>query len=144
MKEENIERLIPQRAPICLVDALEESGDEKAVTRLRVTADNFFLEEDGVLAEAGLIEHIAQSASAWAGYRALQAGSAKPPVGYIGEVKKFRCHRCPCVGDVLHTVVTMGMIVEDILLVSAETYVDGSCIADVQLKLYFPPEDASL
>ena len=144
MKEENIERLIPQRAPICLVDALEESGDERAVTRWRVAAGNFFLEEDGMLAEAGLIEHMAQSASAWAGYRALQSGTAKPPVGYIGEVKKFHCHRRPCVGDVLHTVVTVRTTVDDILLVSAETGVDGLCVADVQLKLYFPPEGGFL
>ena len=91
----DITRLIPQRAPILMVDALLEAQDDTATTCLTIRPDNYFLDEDGRLDETGLIEHIAQSASALAGYKALRAGAAQPPVGYIGEVKKFRCLRRP-------------------------------------------------
>ena len=58
-----IEALIPQRDPILMVDELLEASDDAATTSLTVRDDNFFLDEEGKLAETGLIEHIAQSAS---------------------------------------------------------------------------------
>ena len=67
----NIKQLIPQRSPIMMVDELLCVNGDEAQCRLAVREDNFFLEEDGLIAEVGIIEHIAQSASAFAGYRAV-------------------------------------------------------------------------
>ena len=98
---EEITKLIPQREPIRMVDKLMDVDGDVAQTVLTVRPDNYFIDEDGLLAEPGLIEHIAQSASAFAGHKALEAGATTPPVGYIGEVKKFHCYRRPYVGDEL-------------------------------------------
>ena len=58
-----IEDLIPQRSPIMMVDeVLSVKGDE-CTCQLTIRQDNFFLEQDGMIAEPGVIEHIAQSAS---------------------------------------------------------------------------------
>ena len=73
-----------------MVDELLKVVGDECTCRLTVREDNFFLEEDGQMAEPGVIEHIAQSASAFAGYRAVAEGATEPPVGYIGEVKNFR------------------------------------------------------
>lgn len=100
-----------------------------------IREDNFFLEADGRLAEIGVIEHIAQSASALFGYKAALAGVSEPEVRYIGEVKKFRCYRCPAVGETLHTVITVEMEVEGITLVHGETRVGSELIAETQMKL---------
>lgn len=131
----DITRLIPQRAPILMVDALLEAQDDTATTCLTVRPDNYFLDEDGRLDETGLIEHIAQSASALAGYKALRAGAAQPPVGYIGEVKKFSLHRLPRVGETLHTTVSFGTEVGGVTLLSAETRAGEELIASTQMKI---------
>lgn len=62
---EDINTLIPQRDPIQMVDRLESVDGKKGFTSLSIKAGNFFIDDDGLIAEAGLIEHIAQSASAF-------------------------------------------------------------------------------
>ena len=69
MTNYDIKSLIPQREPILLVDALVGVEGDMARTQLTVRRDNSFVGDDGLLAEPGLIEHIVQSASAFAGGR---------------------------------------------------------------------------
>ena len=131
----DIRELIPQRPPILLVDGLESVEGDTAVSTLTVRADNCFTDEDGLLAEAGVVEHIAQSASALAGLKAVEAGATAPPVGYIGEVKKFSLHRLPRVGETLHTTVSFGTEVGGVTLLSAETRIGEEVIATTQMKI---------
>lgn len=132
---EDIKRVIPQRDPIMMVDTLVSVEGPVCRTQLTVRADNFFLDPDtGLLTEPGLLEHIAQSASAHIGYDYACRGEAAP-MGFIGEVKKMHCYHRPQVGDLLETTVTMGPEVNDITLLSAETHVNGTLVADTQLKI---------
>ena len=59
--------LIPQRAPIVMVDRFLGLEDGISTTCLEVRADNIFC-NDGCLNECGVIEHIAQSAAARVGH----------------------------------------------------------------------------
>ena len=129
-----ITRLIPQREPILMVDRLERVEGDSAGTLFLIRDDNFFLEGKR-LAEVGIVEHIAQSASALFGYKALQAGVSEPEVRYIGEVKKFRCYRCPVVGETLSTTIKVEMEVEGITLVRGEVRIGDEFIAETQMKL---------
>ncbi len=130
---ENIKKLLPQRNPILMVDTLYSADDVEGVAGLTVQDDNFFC-EDGFFTEPGLIEHIAQSASAFVGYKALQSG-ADTPVGYIGEVKKFRLMKLPEAGSRLVTRIHIMSEVMNITLFSAETTADGQVLATCQMKL---------
>lgn len=136
MKGEDIKELLPQRAPILMVDELQDVNGEEAQTSFTVRPGNFFLDEEGRLEAGGLIEHIAQSASAFAGYRARLAGATEPPVGYIGEVKNFRCHHRPQAGDELHTTVWLGPEVEGVMLLSGETRAGERIVAETQMKIF--------
>lgn len=136
MNSESIERLIPQRAPVMMVDELLTAEEDTALTTLAVRPDNYFLADGGYLVEAGLIEHIAQSALALAGYRAVAAGAATPPMGLIGEVKNFHCYCHPRVGDELRTTVTMGTEVAGLTLVTGKTCVCGKPVAETSLKIF--------
>lgn len=142
MGNEDIKKLVPQRDPILMVDSLMEVDGDVAVTCLSVRADNYFIDGDRLLAEPGIIEHIAQSASAFAGYRAMLAGAAEPPVGYIGEVKKFRCYRCPQVGDELRTTITMGAEMAGVTIITGEVRFSGGneIVADTQMKIFIKTE----
>ena len=136
---EYIKKLIPQRDPIMMVDALVSVDGDVCETELAVRDNNFFIEDDQLLSEPGLIEHIAQSASAFAGYRCVVKGEPAP-VGYIGEVKKFHCYRRPAIGDVLKTTVTMGAEVNGITIITGVTKVDGEVVADTQMKIFTADE----
>lgn len=135
MKNKDIKRLIPQRAPIMMVDKLIKVDGDTAITGLIVRVDNYFIDEDGLMAEPGLIEHIAQSASAFTGYRAMIAGAIIPPLGLIGEVKKFYCNRCPKIGDELRTTITMETEIAGVTIISGETRISNEIIAGTQMKI---------
>lgn len=137
MKKVSITRLLPQREPILMVDELVHAEEDQAETSFEIRADNYFIEKDR-LAEVGLIEHIAQSASAFAGYKAMETGAIEPPVGLIGEIKRFHCYRCPQVGEVLHTTVRMGAEVAGITLLTGEIRIQEEIIADTQMKIFVP------
>jgi predicted hotdog family 3-hydroxylacyl-ACP dehydratase len=136
----DIQSLIPQRDPIMMVDRLVDAEDERCTTSLTIAPGNFFLDADGLVAEAGLVEHIAQSASAFAGYRAKEAGAEKPPVGYIGEVKRFHCYRRPAVGETLTTTIDMGPTVGEVTIIRGETTSNGEKIAETQMKIAIKDE----
>ena len=119
-----------------MVDELLKVVGDECTCRLTVREDNFFLEEDGQMAEPGVIEHIAQSASAFAGYRAVAEGATEPPVGYIGEVKNFRLYRRPRLGDDLQTTITMGATVAGVTIINGTTLVGEETIAETQMKIF--------
>ena len=119
-----------------MVDELLKVVGDECTCRLEVREDNFFLEVDGQMAEPGVIEHIAQSASAFAGYRAVADGATAPPVGYIGEVKNFRLYRRPRLGDVLQTTITMGATVAGVTIISGTTLAGEEMIAETQMKIF--------
>lgn len=133
---EDILRLIPQRAPFIMVDSLEERDGNSAATTLGVERNNYFILPDGTMAESGIIEHIAQSCSALAGCQALEKQPAGPPVGIIGEVKNFVCHRRPRIGEQLQTVVTFDMTFGSVTLATGSCSVGGEPIAEVKLKIF--------
>lgn len=132
----DIRELIPQREPILMVDRLVEADGDRVVTCFTVKDGLVFLEEDGVLSEVGLIENIAQSASALAGYRAKLNGLERPPVGYIGEIKNFRLYENPRVGDELLTTVTFGPEVGGVTLIEGEVRVGERLMAGTRMKIF--------
>lgn len=131
-----ITKLIPQRSPIMMVDELLCVNGDEATCQLTIREDNFFIDYDNLMAEPGLIEHIAQSASAFAGQRAINAGATEPPVGYIGEVKNFKIYRRPQIGEVLTTTITMGAELEGITIIRGVTTVGEETIAETQMKIF--------
>ena len=125
--------LIPQRAPMIMLDAFYEGSETEACTGLTVQPDNLFCVA-GRITEPGLIEHIAQSASAHAGYKAL-CKQLTSPLGFIGEIKKLRIYRLPAVGEQLKTNIAVLSEVLNISLISAEIKSGGEIVATCQMKI---------
>jgi 3-hydroxymyristoyl/3-hydroxydecanoyl-(acyl carrier protein) dehydratase len=149
---DEIKRLIPQRYPMMMVSSFEATGEQSAATSLTVAADNYFLLPGSEMSETGLIEHIAQSASALAGWRALMAQKAMendnakdevanestqhPPVGLIGEVKRFTCYRRARVGETVCTTVNFGLTFGAATLLTGESRVGDEVIAEANMKIF--------
>ena len=117
-----------------MVDEFEATAENVAQTALHVRADNLFMLPDGTLAETGLIEHIAQSAAALAGF--LSDSDGQPHIGLIGEVKHFECHRRPMAGEVVHTVIEFGFTFGSVTLVQGHCRIDDEDIASANLKIF--------
>lgn len=130
----DIKDFLPQRYPVLMVDGLTDMDDCSAETIYRVKPDVFFFEGQA-LSEVALIEHIAQSASVFAGYRAVMKGCSHPPVGYIGEIKNFHCYRCPVAGELLRTKVMFELEYGTIAVVQGVTYVNDEKVAETELKI---------
>jgi len=131
---EQIHALIPQRAPMMMLDSFFEGNDTEAHTGLTIRSDNLFC-INGLFTEPGLIEHIAQSASALAGYKAYRR-QEKAPVGFIGEVKKCRIFRLPATGEQLRTSVFVLSEVLQISIVTAEVKSGDETMATCQMKIF--------
>ena len=138
IKGEGIKRLIPQREPFMMIDEIEASDGEHAVTALTVLKENYFILYDGTMAETGLIEHIAQSCSALMGLLVLEQEntSDNPPVGLIGEVKRFECMRRPNIGEKVCTSIEFGFTFGNVTMATGESRIGDETIAKAQLKIF--------
>ena len=131
---EQIPGLIPQRAPMVMIDSVRDATPQTITTTLTVLPTNILV-QDGCLTEAGLIENIAQTAAAMNGCEAKKRGEA-PKLGFIGEVKNFVCHRLPRVGETIQTSLTTLASMAGVTLVEAQTSCDDKPIAQAQLKIF--------
>lgn len=131
---ESILRLLPQRPPMIMVDTLYSAGGDSAETGLKVSEDNVFC-LDGHLIEPGVIEHSAQSAAVFSGYRYFEAGE-EPRIGLIGEIKTFRIERLPRTGECIRTRVRLLGEAFGMSLVETESFIDGVRIAGGQIKIF--------
>ena len=144
-KGAEILRLIPQRNPFIMVDEFEANEPPTSresltgascATSLYIRLDNYFVLRNGELSESGLIEHIAQSASALAGHVAIAQGAAHPPVGMIAELKHFNCLRRPHAGEEITTLVTMGFSFGAMTLAHGISSIGDVIICEVDLKIF--------
>ncbi len=131
-------KLIPQRAPIVMVDTFYQADDVSAVTGLQVVQDNIFCHNQ-YLQEPGIIEHIAQSAAAFAGYKPYTQGES-PKLGFIGEIKKCKIQRLPQVGESLRTTLKVVGEAAGVTLIAAEVTSAGENIAACQMKIFIQDE----
>jgi predicted hotdog family 3-hydroxylacyl-ACP dehydratase len=131
---DNILSLLPHRPPFVMVDELLFADGKSARTSYRVSSDNLFV-ENGKWNEAGLLENMAQTVAAGAGYIAKSRNEAVQ-VGFIGGVKNFVVGILPSVGDELitETVVTDGVF--NMVRVEGRAHSKGKLIASCEFNIF--------
>lgn len=125
-------QVLPQRAPMLLVDALIGYTEDTAVAEFHVKA-GFLFEDQGELVESGLLEHMAQSVALHTGYTFLLKGEPAP-TGYIGSMQQVSIFRLPQVQECLRSEVTIVQEYLGVTLVQVKTLVDGIIIAEAAIK----------
>jgi predicted hotdog family 3-hydroxylacyl-ACP dehydratase len=131
---ENIQSLIPQRPPFIMVDTLLYSGEMITRTGFNIRPDNIFVEA-GEFKEPGLVENIAQTAAARAGYISYTAN--KPVLtGYIGAVKNLEIFSFPKTGDELITEITIENQIFDVTLISGKISCNETVVAQCEMKIF--------
>jgi predicted hotdog family 3-hydroxylacyl-ACP dehydratase len=134
VSQENILSVIPQRSPIVMVDTLLHCDGTTTKTGFRVRDSNIFHEND-FLRESGLVENIAQTAAAGAGFTARQMGQPAP-VGYIGAIQNLQIFALPKTGDLLETEVILAHKVFDVSFINGSIRCGDLLIAKCEMKIF--------
>ncbi len=135
---DNILSILPHRPPFIMVDELLFADDRSARTSYRVPPDNLFV-EDGKWNEAGLLENMAQTVAAGAGYMAKSRNEAVQ-IGFIGGVKNFVIAELPAVGDLLITETVVTDTVFNMVRVEGKVHSKGTLIASGELNIFIGPQ----
>lgn len=138
---ENIETLIPQRPPFVMIEKLLNFSETNTTTGFCIRPDNIFL-ENGLFKEPGLVENIAQTAAARAGY-VSQTENKPVLVGYIGAVNNLQVFMLPKTGDELITEITIENQIFDVTLISGKVTCNGQPVAQCKMKIFINQAKAS-
>jgi predicted hotdog family 3-hydroxylacyl-ACP dehydratase len=131
---QNILELIPQAPPFVMVDQLVYTDDLISKSTFTIQPDNCMV-ANGLFTEGGLLENIAQTAAARAGY---QAKAENKPVsgGYIGAVKDFEVLFLPAVGSELHTEIKIENQFFNVSVIAGSVWCNNEIVARCEMKVF--------
>ena len=133
MLPKDILLLIPQRPPFVMVDKLLSCDENSSKTSFRVDEQNVLVVK-GEFSEEGLIENIAQSAAAHAGYLAMMK-NIPVTVGYISTIKNLEIFELPKINDELVTEVKIENQVLDMTVISGTVRSNDKVIAQCEMNI---------
>ena len=133
-EEIDILKLIPQQPPFVMVDKLLHCDPQTTQTALTVREENIFC-DNGILAEAGLIENIAQTCAARVGNIGNEQGDNGVKIGFIGMIRNLEIARLPKAGETLVTQVNLIEEVFNISLVNATVSIGDEIITSCEMKI---------
>jgi predicted hotdog family 3-hydroxylacyl-ACP dehydratase len=132
--QHTIHRYLPQRAPIQMVHNLLQVSESHAITELMIAPDNFFVIK-GKFSEPGLIENIAQTAAAHAGYYYISQ-NLEVPLGFIAAIRNLNIHDCPAFTSTITTTVTITNKVLDITIVEGVVRQDDKILCTCEMRIF--------
>jgi predicted hotdog family 3-hydroxylacyl-ACP dehydratase len=138
MDSENITTFLPQQPPFIMVGKLLQADEKITISGFTVEENNILV-EDGLFTEAGLLENIAQTAAAGAGYKAAMEN--KPVLnGYIAQVKNFLLFGLPKVNDELKTEVSQEGSFSYLQTVQGKVWCGEKLLAQCEMKIFLQEE----
>ncbi len=133
-----ITQLLPHRDPFLLISNLIASNKEETITQFNIDAKHVLV-TGGFLTEGGLIENIAQTAAAGLAYQNNadnEEDTNEPSIGYLGQVKNFKLHQLPAVGEVIETKTVNTNQIMNAHIVQAEVFLDEILIAEAEVRVF--------
>lgn len=130
--------LIPQRPPFVFISELLELSSSFCKTSFTVS-DDCILSDNGIMNAGGLIENMAQTCAAKAGYEYTLINKVIP-VGFIGDVRNFSCTQLPKVGEKIFTTIEIENEVFGVSIISGKVELNGNIIASCKMKIFVEQE----
>jgi predicted hotdog family 3-hydroxylacyl-ACP dehydratase len=125
---------IPQREPFVMVSEICSANEKMAITKFSFTDDNIFC-ADGNLQESGIIENIAQTAAAMAGYNAISKNE-KIKNGFIGGISNLKIYNLPKSNSEIETEVSIENQVMNVNFINGFVWQNKNIIAECQMKIF--------
>ena len=117
-----------------MIDSVIFSDEKITRSAFQVKADNIFV-ENGYLKEPALVENIAQTAAARAGY--ISQTENKPvSVGYIGAIKNLVITGYPKINDEIITEITIENQIFDVSVISGKISCNEQVLAQCEMKIF--------
>jgi len=136
----NVERFIPHRKPMALIDKIIEITQDLVHAKTTITKDNIFydVEIGGVYAWVG-IEFMAQTMAAFA---SSQNPQRKPQIGYLISVRNFSSS-APYfeLGETLDIIAHKEFLQQDIGVFRCEIFSKNKLLASAKLSAYQPSQE---
>jgi predicted hotdog family 3-hydroxylacyl-ACP dehydratase len=129
----DILELIPQRPPMRMIDALVAADEKSARGKLYVTESNLFI-ENGVLAEPGLIEFIAQTAAAYTGFK-NKTTSREVSEGYIGAIKNLVIYNLPELNSYIESEIVVENEIVGYTIIAGRVYQQNRLLAECEMRI---------
>ena len=136
--ESSIGDLLPQRYPMVMVGKLHVVDNRRTVSSLIIREDNIFCQE-GIFREPGLVENIAQTAAAGAGYRARRENKMLLP-GFIGGIRKLEIMELPKTGEEISTEIIIEHEILGATVVKGKVTRYDTLIAECEMKIFLQNE----
>lgn len=132
----NIHNFLPHREPMLMADYILELTKEKVVTSFEIKEDNIFVHK-GELAEAGLIENLAQTCSSILGQSFFENPEADTKViGFITNIKKIEVFALPKTGNKIISKASLISQYENICHIFCETFNDDELLIRAEINLF--------
>ncbi len=136
----DIERVIPHRGTLRLIDRLLSWDEDRVAVEVRVPADGPFNDEDGVPAWVG-VEYMAQAIAAWAGCQARGRGG-EPNIGFLLGTRRYEAQvpNFPA-GSLLRVEAVRELLGDNGLgMFACRILADGAEIASANVSVFEPPD----
>jgi predicted hotdog family 3-hydroxylacyl-ACP dehydratase len=131
--EYNIFDLIPQRPPMAMIDVLIAADEKSARGQLFIMESNLFC-DNGVLAEPGLIEFIAQTAAAYTGFK-NKTSNKEVREGYIGAIKNLVIYELPRVNGSIQSEIVIENEIVGYTIIAGRVYQDNRLLAECEMRI---------
>jgi 3-hydroxymyristoyl/3-hydroxydecanoyl-(acyl carrier protein) dehydratase len=132
--KEDVEKIIPQKSPMAMVDGLLEQETDFSISQLKILKENIFC-ENGFFSEAGIIENIAQTAALRNSYEAVLENK-EPQIGYIGSLKRIKIYHLPKVNSIIKTKIIILNNLMNVSIIKGETFCEGQLIAEGEMNIF--------
>lgn len=129
---EIIEKLLPHRKPMIMVDGLHFFSEKKAISKLTIVKENIFV-TNGYFSETGLLEHMAQTAALHIGYKQF-LNCSKVKEGFIGAIKSSKIISLAKVSETISTEVEIIYDVGNMTMVKIKSYIDDNIIGNSEMS----------
>lgn len=134
VNSDTILNYIPQREPLVLISRIYKCEDNSIVTGFDIT-NAHILTQNEKLTESGIVENMAQTAAAMAGFVAVKNGT-KPVLGFIGNIKNLVINFLPQSGTELYTEVITKTQVMNVSIIEANSYSNNELVASCEMKIF--------
>lgn len=140
----DIKNYLPHREPMLMVDLILKMDSQIVETVFEIKSDNIFV-QNGIFAEAGLIENAAQTCSAIVakGYYVDENNEDREDVdviGFISALKTLKIHARPKAGATITTLATFisQFVTDDYTLctMGCKTTCDGKLLLEGEINLF--------
>ncbi len=124
---------IPQRPPFVMVGNLVSHNEFSATSNFHIKENNILV-KDGVFTELGLLENIAQTAAANAGYECVLK-NIPVHLGFIGAISRVQVHNLPKSNSKIDTRIEIKQEIFNITLIEGVVKQNGKSLISCQMKI---------